>query len=137
MPTKVLHSTTARNPDKPEQRELSILQLIHSGSNYSRLDLARKTGFSPAAITGIVRSLITHNLVTESEGVSSAVGRKPFPLEVRSDAGYLVGVDIGSFYTRIVITDMNGRIAHKHQVETCIPDGRRRVLRRVCAPVQN
>ncbi|MGD0158105.1 MAG: ROK family protein [Terracidiphilus sp.] len=131
MPTKVLHSTTARNPDKPEQRELSILQLIHSGSNYSRLDLARKTGFSPAAITGIVRSLITRNLVTESEGVSSAVGRKPFPLEVRSDAGYLVGVDIGSFYTRIVITDMNGRIAHKHQVETCIPDGRRRVLRRV------
>lgn len=117
--------------DKPDRRELSILHLIHSGTNYSRLDLARKTGLSPASITAIVRSLIARNLVSESEGVSSLAGRKPIPLEVRRDSGYLVGVDIGSFYTRAVVTDINGRVAYTHQIETGIPDGRIRVLRRV------
>ncbi len=131
MPTKVPQSNSSRAAGKPEPRELAILRLIHSGSHYSRLDLARRTGLSPASITAIVRSLIARNLVTENEGVSSLVGRKPIPLEIRADAGYLIGVDIGSFYTRIVITDINGRIAHKHQIETGIPEGRVRVLRRV------
>jgi len=130
MPTNVLPSNNSRPIDKPEQRELSILQLIHSGSNYSRLDLARKTGLSPASITAIVRSLIARKLVTENEGVSSVVGRKPIPLEVRGDSGYLVGVDIGSYFTRAVVTDMNGHVVHKHEIETGLPDGRVRVLRR-------
>src|ERR1700758_3087634 len=68
------HTNNSYTPDKPEQRELNILQLIHSGSNYSRLDIARKTGLSPAAITTIVRSLIGKGLVTEAEPVSSLVG---------------------------------------------------------------
>jgi predicted NBD/HSP70 family sugar kinase len=58
------------------------------------------------------------------------VGRKPIPLEVRRDAGYLVGVDIGSHYTH-VITDFNGSIVHKTNIESAIPDGRVAVLRRV------
>jgi predicted NBD/HSP70 family sugar kinase len=127
----VNHTNNSYTPDKPEQRELSILQLIHSGSNYSRLDLARKTGLSPAAITTIVRSLIGKGLVTEAEPVSSLVGRKPIPLRVRSDAGFLVGVDIGSYYTRVVIADLNGGVVGKLQIETCIPDGRVKVLQRV------
>ena len=117
-------------PDKPEQRELSILQLIHSGSGYSRLDLARKTGLSPSSITAIVRKMMGTGLITESTAGSSVLGRKPVPLEIRGDCGYLVGIDMGSFYTRTVVTDINGRIAYKHQIETGLADGRVRVLKR-------
>jgi predicted NBD/HSP70 family sugar kinase len=131
MPAKVPHSSKNHAPEKPEQRDLAILRLIHSGSNYSRLDLARKTGLSPALITSIVRNLIHRRLVNEAPAVSSLVGRKPIPLEIRSDAGYLIGVDIGSFYSRVVIADMNGKIVHLEQIETGIPDGRVRVLERV------
>ena len=58
------------------------------------------------------------------------VGRKPIPLEsgrlrISRRGRY------GSFYTRVVITDFNGKIACKEQIETGIPDGRVRVLRRV------
>ena len=131
MPHKLVSSKDSHIPDKPEQRELSILQLIHSGSNYSRLDVARKTGLSAASITSIVRGLVARGLVTELEAVSSTVGRRPIPLKVRGDAGYVVGVDIGSFYTRVVVTDINGLVMYKDQIETGIPDGRVRVLRRV------
>ncbi len=131
MQAKSSQSGNVHGREKPELRELAILRLIHSGANYSRLDIARKTGLSPALITSIVRNLIARQLVIEAPSVSSSVGRKPVPLEVRSDAGYLIGVDIGSYYVHVVVTDMKGQIVYKEQVETGIPDGRVQVLQRV------
>src|ERR1035438_672506 len=131
MQSRATQASNFHISDKPEQRELSILQLIHAGSSYSRLDLARRTGLSPSGITAIVRGLLVKKLVTEAQPVSSLVGRRPIPLRIRDDAGYLLGVDIGSYYTRVVITDINGRIIRKDQIETRIPDGRVAVLQRV------
>ena len=116
---------------KPEKRELSILQLIHSGPHFSRLELARKTGLSPASMTSIVRRLIERDIVRETSAVSALVGRKPISLEVRGNLGNLVGIDIGTFYTRIVITDINGKIAYRHEIQTGMPEGRVQVLKRV------
>lgn len=123
----------ARSPDtsdKLEQRELAILHLIHSGMNNSRLELARQADLSPASITAIVQRLMMKGLVVESEPTRSHLGRRPVPLEIRKDAAYLVGVDLGSFYLRIVITDINGNILEKYQVRTEMQQGRERVLER-------
>jgi predicted NBD/HSP70 family sugar kinase len=135
MSLKTLPSNNSHASIKPEQRELGVLRLIHEGANYSRLDIARKIGLSPSLITTIVRGLVLRGLVAESTPVSSVVGRKPIPLEIRGDAGYLAGVDIGSYYTHVVITDLNGKILHKSRIETQIPGGRVAVLRRVFACV--
>lgn len=131
MPTNTAPSSNSHRVIKPDERELSILRLIHEGANYSRLDISRKTGLSPSLITSLVRGLVARGLVTETTPVSSLVGRKPIPLEIRRDAGYLIGVDIGSYYTHVVITDFNGAIVHKVQIESTIPAGRVEVLRRV------
>jgi len=128
-----MRKTTENTPEpleRLEQRELAILQLIHSGMNSSRLGLAKQAGLSPASITAIVQRLIRKGLVIESEPASSQLGRKPIPLEIRSDVGYLVGVDLGSFYLRIVITDINGNIVYKFQTRTEMQTGRERVLER-------
>ncbi len=122
---------SARAPDvsgKLEQKELAILHLIHSSVNNSRLDLARQAGLSPASITAIVQRLIMKGLVVESEPTRSHLGRRPIPLGIRNDAAYLVGVDLGSFYLRIVITDINGNILEKFQTQTEMGQGRERVL---------
>ncbi len=122
---------SARTPDvsgKLEQRELAILRLIHSGVNNSRLELARQAGLSPASITAIVQRLMMKGLVVESEPTRSHLGRRPVPLEIRKDAAYLVGVDLGSFYLRIVITDINGNILEKFQTRTEMGQGRELVL---------
>lgn len=122
---------SARAPDvsgKLEQKELAILHLIHSSVNNSRLDLARQAGVSPASITAIVQRLMIKGLVVESEPTRSHLGRRPIPLGIRNDAAYLVGVDLGSFYLRIVITDINGNILEKFQTQTEMGQGRERVL---------
>ncbi len=117
-------------PDKLEQRELALLHLIHSGVNNSRLELARQAGLSPASITTIVQRLMTKGLVVEAEPAKSHLGRRPVPLEIRKDAAYLVGVDLGSFYLRVVVTDINGNILHKLQTRTEMQQGRERVLQK-------
>src|SRR6185437_4916462 len=117
-------------PDKLEQKELVILHLIHSGVNSSRLELARQTGLSPASITTIVQRLMAKELVVESEPTRSQLGRRPVPLEIRRDAAYLIGVDLGSFYLRIVITDINGNIVYKYQTQSQMREGRERVIQR-------
>jgi predicted NBD/HSP70 family sugar kinase/DNA-binding CsgD family transcriptional regulator len=114
--------------EKLEQRELTILQLIHSGVNNSRLELARLADLSPSSITAIVQRLIKKGLVVESEPTTSQLGRRPIPLQVRKDAAYLVGVDLGSFFLRIVITDINGEIVFRSQARTDMKVGRQRVL---------
>ncbi len=115
---------------KLEEREIAIVRLIHSELSSSRLDLAKTTGLSPASITVIVQSLISKGLVVETSAASSNLGRKPISLQIRSDVAYVVGVDIGSYYLRVVITDINGKIVYQHQGKTAIPEGRDRVLKR-------
>jgi glucokinase-like ROK family protein len=115
---------------KPGQKELRVLRLIHSKNSVSRVELMRQTGFSAGLITGITRRLITKGLVIESHDRSSTGGRKPLALSVRRDVAYVVGVDLGSFYLRVVVTDMLGNLAHNFQTETRLSDGRERVLDR-------
>ena len=117
-------------PRSFEAKELAILHLIHSGSQGSRLALSKQTGLSPASITLIVQNLINRGLVVESTAVTSKLGRRPVSLEIRSDAAYLIGVDIGSYYLRVVVADMNGNITYKSQSKTAIPEGRDQVLKR-------
>jgi N-acetylglucosamine repressor len=130
MPLKDASQKRSDRAGKLGEKELAILHLIHSGLTNSRLELARKAGLSAASITLIVQSLINKGLVVESSLVSSNLGRRPVSLAIRSDSAFLVGVDIGSYYLRVVITDINGNISYRHQSETCIPEGRDRVLKR-------
>jgi glucokinase-like ROK family protein len=121
---------TSEPLEKLEQRELNILQLIHSGMNNSRLELAKQADLSPSSITAIVKRLIKKGLVVESEPATSQLGRRPVPLQIRKDAAYLIGVDLGSFFLRIVITDVNGEIVYRSKTRTEMWAGRDRVLER-------
>jgi predicted NBD/HSP70 family sugar kinase len=115
---------------KSAQKELKVLRLIHRKGNVSRVELVELTGLSAGLITGITQSLIEKRLVTESHGQTSVAGRRPIALNVRRDAAYVVGVDLGSFYLRVVVTDMVGNLVHQRRTETRLSEGREKVLNR-------
>jgi len=126
-----LQGTRARNPEsKSFKNELNVLRLIHAKCNISRIALSKETRLSAASITAIVQNLIDKGLVVESGHNSSALGRKPVSLSLRDDAGFLVGVDLGSFYTRVVVTDLRGTPIYKQESKTGMSDGRDLVLSR-------
>ena len=115
---------------KAIQREFNILQLIHSNGQISRIDLARNTGSSLASLTTIAHRLMQKGFVTEAGRGSTSVGRKPVLLRIRDDLAYFVGVDLGTYFLRVVITDMNGDVVYKMQTETGLAHGRERVLKK-------
>ena len=120
---------------KSFRKELHVLQLIHAKRNISRIELCQHASLSAGSITGIVQNLIDMGLVVESGNATSAVGRKPVSLRVRDDAGFLIGVDLGSFYTRVVVTDIRGTLVFSYQAETGMADGRDTVLSRTLASI--
>jgi glucokinase-like ROK family protein len=115
---------------KSFKSEWTVLQLIHAKRNISRIELSKQTCLSAASITAIVQNLMDRGLVVESGHNASALGRKPVSLSLSDDAGFLVGLDLGSFYTRIVVTNIRGALVYKHESETGMLDGRDLVLSR-------
>jgi predicted NBD/HSP70 family sugar kinase len=122
---------------KSFRNEWNVLKLIHTKPNISRIELSKHTRLSAARITSIVDKLIGKRLIAESGLNASAMGRKPVSLSIREDTGFVAGVDLGSFNTRVVITDLQGRALHKHRSETRLADGREKVLSRTLQLMHN
>jgi len=115
---------------KSAQRELRLLRLIHSNHNPSRIELAKRTGTSAASMTAVVQRLISRGLVIESGKGATNSGRKPVSLSLRHDLAYVVGVDLGSFFSRVIVADITGNICYRSETETRMAEGREKVLSR-------
>jgi glucokinase-like ROK family protein len=115
---------------KSSQTELSILKLIQMSPAISRVELSKLSGLSSAAITGVVGGLIHKGFLTEERSVTKTIGRKRVALSLRPSLGSVVGIDLGTFNLRIVVTDLNGEILSKCEVKTEMWRGREEVLKR-------
>jgi glucokinase-like ROK family protein len=120
---------------KSAQKELRLLSLIHGNQQVSRAELAKLTGASTGSMTSMVSRLIRKGLIVESGKSSNGLGRKPVSLSVRKELGCVIGIDLGSFLTRVVVTDLSGNISHKTEIHTRLADGRDAVVRRTFSAV--
>ena len=109
---------------------MRVLALIHQHHNVSRIELAKLTGASAGSMTAMVQRLINKGLVVESAKSSANLGRKPVALTLRRDLGSVVGVDLGSYLTRVVVTDVLGNVAYNSEIQTRMADGRDSVIAR-------
>src|SRR5947209_4437957 len=131
-----VQTTAVKSPSwRSAQKELAVLRLIHRKKDVSRIELVEMTGLSAGLITGITQALLKKGLIKESRKQASAVGRAPIALSVRPDAAYVLGVDLGSFYLRVVVTDLVGNSVHQYRTETRLYEGRERVMKRVFSVV--
>jgi predicted NBD/HSP70 family sugar kinase len=115
---------------KSARTELAIFRLIQERSSISRVELAEKAHMSTAAITAVVGSLWEYGLLDESETTTGRVGRRRIGLRLRSELGYVVGVDLGTFNLRIAVTDLNGVPLVKRSIPSQMWEGRAAVLQR-------
>lgn len=122
--------TKSRSRRRSAQTELNVLRLIQRNPAISRVELAMESGLSSAAITGVVNSLISQGFLVEERSPSRALGRKRVSLRLRPTLGYVVGIDLGTFNLRIVVTDLNGKRVAGLQVRSEMERGREGVLER-------
>ena len=72
----------------------------------SRQDLSGATGLSPASISNVTRELIEEGIVTEAGSVDSDGGRPRTLLQIDSNYGYVIGVDVGETRVRVELFDL-------------------------------
>jgi predicted NBD/HSP70 family sugar kinase len=102
---------------KAQQTELDILRRVHERPGAARSDLAEDSGLSMAALTGIVNALLVKKLITEDRADSNSAGRRRMALTVHPELGFLVGIDLGTYNLRVVLTRTNGQVvAHDNQL---------------------
>ncbi|MBE3580632.1 MAG: ROK family transcriptional regulator [Thermoanaerobacteraceae bacterium] len=88
---------------------LVVLNTIRQHGSLSRKQLAKLTGLTPAAMTGIVRELVETGYVTEIGLGKSARGRRPVRLELNPSAGFVVGVEITRQRTTVGIVNLGAQ----------------------------
>ena len=90
--------------------EQLLLEHIRLSGPYSRADLARVSGLSKPTVSLALANLERAALVREAGQRTGVPGRSALLYEVRPDAGFVLGLDIGHQYLRGALADLSGEI---------------------------
>ena len=100
-----------------EANERLVLTHIVRQPGISRLAIARSTGLSPSAITGIVERLKAAGLVIDAKTEATAmVGRPPSNLRLVAGSRKVVAVEITPFDATLAMADLVGNIVDRRAV---------------------
>jgi predicted NBD/HSP70 family sugar kinase/biotin operon repressor len=113
------------SPSSPVARQQSIRlvieRLLRDGS-VSRAEIARGTGLSKQTISEVMRELERDGWVVEDGQIQGSVGRSAVTYALRSDAAFVLGIDLGGTKLHIALADLQGVIVAE-SVEPTTGDG--------------
>jgi glucokinase-like ROK family protein len=94
----------------------SVLRLIYSEAPLSRAQLAAKTGLNKSTVSSLVEDLLDRKLIHETGINYVGTGRPATQLEVNSNVGAVVGVELGVDFVAVVLADITGKILGRKQI---------------------
>jgi predicted NBD/HSP70 family sugar kinase len=98
-----------------ELNEQLLLKHIRQAGRCSRADLARFSGLSKPTVSLALANVERAGLVREAGQQTGAPGRSAVLYEVRPDAGYVLGLDIGRQFVRGAVADLAGEVLVRSQ----------------------
>jgi predicted NBD/HSP70 family sugar kinase len=90
--------------------EQLLLQHIRQLGPCSRAELARLSGLSKPTVSLALANVERSGLVREAGQRTGVPGRSAVLYEIRPDAGYVLGLDIGREYVRGALADLTGTV---------------------------
>lgn len=114
-------STPLKKMDQTEMHLTNCLTVLYEVRTYgpiSRTKIAKRTELSPTTVSSIMLELANADLVLQrdSEDVNPKGGRKPTDISFNAQAGYVVGVDVGSKHLVIVLLALDGSSLYEKYV---------------------
>ncbi len=100
-----------------ERKNVSILEAIKRYGPISRTDISKLTKLNIVTISNYVNNFIEHGIVIEKGLDISSGGRRPTIVVLNPKAAYVMGVDLGVFSIRTVLTDLEGNIVARSRLE--------------------
>ncbi|MFE1953678.1 ROK family protein [Streptomyces sp. NPDC059524] len=102
-----MHATSGRTVrDLRRENRTAVLRKLYFEGPLSRLQLGPAVGLSSGSISNVVSELVAEGLVEEAGSVDSAGGRPQTLLQVTSESGYMIGVDVGETRVRVGLFDL-------------------------------
>ena len=98
----------------------------------SRAELARVTGLSKQTTSDVVRALESGGFLGKSGRVQGATGRSAVTYELRRDAAFVLGIDLGGTKVHLALADITGTILCE-RVEQTDRRGGLAVVRQIAA----
>jgi len=107
--------------------EQLLLDEVRRRGKTSRSELARATGLSKPTVALALASLETAGLVQHAGMRTATRGRAAALYEIRSDAGFVLGLDVGREYIRGAVADLSGAVRTRDSRRSRATTGRGRV----------
>jgi predicted NBD/HSP70 family sugar kinase len=98
--------------------EQLLLQHIRQLGRCSRAELARLSGLSKPTVSLALANVERSGLVREAGQRTGVPGRSAVLYEVRPEAGYVLGLDIGRQYLRGALADLTGAAIARSELRT-------------------
>ncbi len=98
---------------------LLVLETVKNSGPISRADLSRMTGLTKSTISEIVSFFIKTGVLKEVGTKSSyGVGRRGILVDINSEDFLVIGYDIGTLNSRVILTNLRGEILRKKVFRT-------------------
>ena len=120
-----------RTGDQALVREINlstVLRYLHEGAPLSRAGLASLTGLNRTTVSSLVEELLDRGLVREIGLDASAGGRPATLLELNSQAGCIVGVELGVDFVAVALSNLAGQILLRRFEEADPAEGQDAVI---------
>ena len=98
--------------------EQLLLRHIRQLGRCSRAELARLSGLSKPTVSLALANVERSGLVQEAGQRTGVPGRSAVLYEIRPEAGYVLGLDIGHQYLRGAVADLTGEVIARSAVRT-------------------
>ncbi len=90
--------------------DYQVLERIRTDNRISRTDLSEYLDLTPAAISKIIKKLISYDLIVESHALQSTGGRPKKTLKINSSYKKIVGVNLGPEFIEVAISQLDGKL---------------------------
>lgn len=100
--------------DIKEKNTSKILNYLRKNEGISKKDLSLGVGLSPSTVTDLCVPLLKNNIIEEVGTLETdKPGRKKVLLKINYDYKKVIGIDIKKNLTRVIITNLKGKILKK------------------------
>lgn len=110
------------SPIARQQSVRLVIERLLRDRSVSRAEIARSTGLSKQTISEVMRELERDGWVYEDGQIQGTVGRSAVTYALRSDAAFVLGIDLGGTKLHVALADLQGVIVAE-SIEATAGDG--------------
>lgn len=94
-----------------------VLRTIQKYGPISRVEIAKQIDLSRPSVSEIVSILIEEQWIEEKPSEIKVRGRQPIPLDINKEKKVIVGLEIGAYSTKIIVSNLKAEILDQIQIE--------------------